>query len=104
MLLTSGIVARLTAIFTSVLIAGFIINNGLLLSYGLGDAPCGCFGILENIIQNKLSIMGALYVDIGMLVLVLIAVFCYPGNITSFRPWFLGTGRIANNSLSKEVG
>jgi len=89
LLLIMGIAAKLMAAFSSVLIAGFIANNSWLLSQGLGYDPCsGCFGMLERITQARLSTVGALYLDIGMLVLVLIILFCYPGNFLTTRPQF----------------
>ena len=91
LLLITGIAAKLMAAFSSVLIAAFIANNSWLLSQGLGYEPCsGCFGMLERITQSRLSTVGALYVDIGMLVFVLIILFCYPGNFLTTRPWFFG--------------
>ena len=89
LLLIMGIAAKLMAAFSSMLIAGFIANNSWLLSQGLGYEPCsGCFGMLERITQARLSTVGALYLDIGMLVFVLIILFCYPGNFLTTRPWF----------------
>ena len=99
LLLIIGIAAKLMSAFSLVLIAGFIANNSWLLSQGQGYQPCGCFGILERILQGKLSTMGALYLDISMLALVLITLFCYSGNFLTTRPWFLGTGKVANGSI-----
>ena len=88
-LLIMGITVKLMAAFSAVLIAAFIANNSWLLSQGLGYEPCsGCFGMLERITQARLSTVGALYLDIGMLVFVLIILFCYPGNFLTTRPWF----------------
>ena len=90
LLLIIGILAKLMAVFSLVLIAGFITNNSWLLSRGLGYEPCsGCFGIMERIIQVELSTVGALYMDIGMLALALIILLCYPGKFFTLRPWFL---------------
>ncbi len=95
LLLIIGIMAKLMAIFASVLIAGFIINNSWMLSRGLGYEPCGCFGIMERILQVELSTTGALYLDIGMLALALIILFWYRSNFLNIYPWFSGRGKIA---------
>ena len=89
LLLIVGIAAKLMAIFSSVLIVGFITNNSWLISRGLGYEPCDCFGVMERIIQVELSTTGALYLDIGMLASVLIILFCYQGRFFTLRPWFL---------------
>jgi len=88
-LLIIGIVAKLMAIFSLALTAGFITNNSWLISRGLGYEPCDCFGVMERIIQVELSTVGALYMDIGMLALALIILFCYPSRFFTIRPWFL---------------
>ena len=89
LLLILGIVAKLAAIFSLVLIAGFIINNSLMLIRGL-DFCSSCFG--PRIILPTLD---ALYIDIVMLALVLIILFCYRGHFFNIYPWFLKRGRIA---------
>ena len=90
LLLIIGIVVKSMAALSSVLIAGFMANNSWLISQGLGYEPCSdCFGMLERIIQARLSTVGALYIDIGMLVLALIILFYYPGNFLTACPWFL---------------
>ena len=95
LLLIFGIAAKLVATFSLVLIAGFIANNSLLLSLGLGDEPCGCFGIAETIAQARLSTIGSLYLDVVMLVLVLVLLFCYQRNFFNIYPWFLAGGKVA---------
>ena len=90
LLLIIGIAAKLMAVFSSVLIAGFITNNSWLFSRGLGYEPCECFGIMERIIHVELSTLGALYLDIGMLALVLIILLCYQSNFLDTHPWFWG--------------
>ena len=93
LLLIVGIATKLIAIFSSVLIVGFITNNSWLISQGLGYEPCDCLGIIERILQVELSSVGALYMDIGMLALAFVAVFCYPRKLLTTRLWFLGTGK-----------
>lgn len=95
LLLISGIATKLVNTFATVLIAGFITNNVWLLSQGLGDKPCGCFGIAERMAQARLSVLGSLYIDIIMLALVIVIFFCYQCNFFNVYPWFLRRGRIA---------
>ena len=104
LLLILGVVARLVAACSSALIAIFIINNSWLLSQGLGYEPCECFGILERILQGTLSTTGALYLDIIMLALAFVTIFCYPGKFLTVRPWFMRKGKIDNGSINKETG
>ena len=89
LLLITGVMAKLMAIFFSVLILGFIFTNSWLIAHGLAYEPCGCFGIFEKILQGKLSTIDSLVIDIGLLALVLIILFCYPGRFFDIRPWFL---------------
>jgi len=93
LLLIIGIATKLVAVFSSGLIAAFMVNNSWLLSQGLGHEPCDCFGVLEIIFQGSLSTTGALYLDIGMLVLAFIVVFCYPRHLLTTRLWFLRMGK-----------
>ena len=94
LLLIIGIAAKLMAVFSSALIVGFIANNSWLLSRGLGYEPCDCFGILEIITQAKLSTVGSLYLDIVMLALALVILFCCQSNFLNIYPWLLTRGRI----------
>jgi len=103
LLLIMGVATKIIATFSLALIAAFMANNSWLLSHGLRHMPCGCLGIVEeSLLRGELSVAGALYLDIGMLALVLIILFCYPGNFLTPRPWFLRT-RMAKDSTSKEV-
>ncbi|MFC1916295.1 MauE/DoxX family redox-associated membrane protein [Chloroflexota bacterium] len=90
LLLITGIVAKLVTAFSALLIAGFVANNVWALIHGLGDEPCGCFGLAERMAQAQLSIMGALYLDAAMLVLVFIVLICYQRGFFDINPWFLG--------------
>ena len=89
LLLIIGIAAKLVATLSLVLIAGFIINNSLMLIRVINFCP-SCFG--PRIILPTLD---ALYIDIVMLALVLIILFCYRGHFFNIYPWFLKRGRIA---------
>ena len=89
LLLFLGVAMRLTAVLASVLTVTFVIHNGWLLSQGWGQESCGCFGALETVLAGGLSTTGALWLDIGMLALALIVVFCYPYGFLTTRFWFL---------------
>ena len=93
LLLIIGVATRLMAVFSSVLIAGFITNNSWLLSQGLGYEPCPCFGIMERIIQVELTTLGALYLDVAMVALVLVILFYHPRTFLDIYPWFLGRNK-----------
>jgi len=93
LLLIIGIVPKLMAILSAVLIVGFITNNAWLLSRGLGYEPCTCFGILDRIIGVELSTTGSLYLDIVMLALVLIIVFCHQSSFLNVHSHFLARGK-----------
>jgi len=89
LLLIFGIVAKLAATFASVLIAGFITENSLLLIQGHERCP-SCFGP-----QLILRTSEALFIDIIMVILVLIIFFCYQSNFFNIYPWFLRRSEIA---------
>jgi len=72
-----------------------IAHNSWVIYQGLGYEPCGCLGILDRFLQGKFSTINALYMDIGMLALVLIILLCYPGKFFAIHPWFLRRGKIA---------
>ncbi len=94
-LLIIGIAAKFMASFSAALIVAFIANNSWMISLGLGSEPCGCFGRFGHLPPAQFSTIEALYLDIGMLALVLIILFCYPGNFLTIRPWFLREGKVA---------
>ena len=75
LLLITGILARPSASLALVLIIVFMANNSWLISHGFGDEPCGCFGALEEIAQLRLLIIGALSLDVVILVLALATLF-----------------------------
>jgi len=88
-LLITGSIARLVASFALALTVGLIANNTILLIQGLGDKPCNCFGEAERWVQLRLSIAGALYIDIVMLILGIMILFYYRGKFVNISPWFL---------------
>jgi hypothetical protein len=92
LLLILGILPKLMAVLSVVLIAGFITNKAWLLSQGLGYEPCTCFGIIDRILGIELSTRGSLSLDIIMLVLVLIVVLWHRSNFFNIYPQFLTRG------------
>jgi hypothetical protein len=91
-LLITGIAARLVASLALALTVSMIANNSILLVQGLGDKPCGCFGEAERLAQLSLSVTGALYIDVVMLVLGFMALLFYQGRFFNINPWFLRRG------------
>ncbi len=91
-LLITGIAARLVASLALALTVSMIANNSILLVQGLGDKPCGCFGEAERLAQLSLSVTGALYIDVVMLILGFMVLFFYQGRFFNINPWFLKRG------------
>ena len=100
-LLITGIALQFVALLSTVLIAAFMFHNSWMIAHGMGYQPCPCLGVFERVFQGKLSTIGSLYVDIGLLILALVIYFCYQGNLFDIRPWFLRRGRMANRSLEE---
>ena len=88
-LLITGIIARLTASLALVLTLGLIASNSIMLVQGLGDKPCGCFGEAERWVQLRLSVTGALYIDVVMLILGFMVLLFYQSRFFNITPWFL---------------
>ena len=88
LLLLIGIAARLMACLSSVLIFGFVANNIWMIVQGAGREPCGCFGVLEGFL-GTLSAQDALFLDLGMLGLVVITTLYYPSSFFDLRPGVL---------------
>lgn len=93
-----GIFPQIAAGISTLLVAAFILHNGWMIGQGLGYEPCGCLGIMDQIFGGKLSTIGSLYVDIGMVALALAVYFCYPGGLLNTRPWFLRWREIVESS------
>ena len=87
-LLIIGSAARLIACLSLVLTASLIVNNSVLFIQGFGDKPCGCFGAAERWAQYRLSVAGALYIDVIMLILGILVLLFYRGGFFSPYPWF----------------
>ena len=92
-LLILGIATKIMASLSAVLIMGFIAHNSWVITHGLGHEPCSCLGILERLFQGEFSTTEALYLDIGMLALVLIILLSYPESFSTIRPWFFKEDR-----------
>ena len=88
-LLIIGFATKLMACFSTLLIFAFIGTNSWMIKLGRAYEPCSCFGVFDKVFLGKLSTMDSLYLDIGMLALVLIILFYYPSDILTIRPWFL---------------
>ncbi len=91
-LLITGIAARLVASLALALTVSMVANNSILLVQGLGDKPCGCFGEAERLAQLGLSVTGALYIDVAMLILGFMVLLFYRGRFININPWFLKRG------------
>lgn len=103
-----GLSAKIFSGVSCFLVAGFIFTNAWLITRGLANKSCGCFGGIENALkierQVTLTSQGALYMDIGMLVLILVILLYYPGKFLSLEPWwwFLTRRKITGNSRNNE--
>jgi uncharacterized membrane protein YphA (DoxX/SURF4 family) len=87
-LLIIGIMPRFAAVLAGLLIAGFITHNAWRLNQGLAYTPCTCFGVLDRILGLELSTTDSLYLDIAMLVLAFLVIFCHKGRFFNIRPRF----------------
>jgi uncharacterized membrane protein YphA (DoxX/SURF4 family) len=92
LLLIIGVLPKLMAVIAAVLSAGFITDKVWLLSQGLGYEPCTCFGILDRILGVELSTTGSLYLDVIMLALVVIVLFCHKSSFFNIYPQFIARG------------
>lgn len=92
-----GVLLRFMSGISYLLIMGFIAQNILVIRRQLPADDCGCFGGLNDLLGVEkgitLSAQHALYMDIGMLVLSLLILFCYPGKLFTFKPWFWRGGK-----------
>ena len=88
-LLMLGVAARVVGGLSITLIGAFIFNNIWMINENLAEEACYCFGQLSNSLLGFISTRQALYIDIGMLALVVIILLLYPGKWLTLRPWFL---------------
>ena len=86
MLLIFGIAARFISVLALILIAGFITSNSIMIIRNL-SLCLSCFGP-----RIQLSTVSALTVDLIMVVLVVIILFCYRRKFFDIYPWFLKRG------------
>lgn len=84
-ILVTGIFTKCAVSCSLLLITGFITNNILLIANGLGDEPCGCFGM-----GYKLTVVDSLYLDGVMVALAVTILVLYPGRFFNKRPWYWG--------------
>ena len=89
LLLIIGVLPKLMAVISAVLIVGFITDKVWLLSQGLGYEPCTCFGVLDRILGVEISTTGSLYLDVIMLVLVIIILFWHKSSFFNIYPQFV---------------
>jgi uncharacterized membrane protein YphA (DoxX/SURF4 family) len=87
--LIAGVFTPIASLISAGLVAAFIFHNAWMIANGFAYTPCSCLGVLEQFIQGRLPTIGSLYIDIGMLVLVLLIYFGYQGNFFNWRPWYL---------------
>jgi len=82
-LLVVGVWVKCAASFSLLLTAGFITNNILLISMGLGGEPCNCFGM-----GKELTVMGSLLLDGIMVALAVTILAFYPARFFGVGPWY----------------
>ncbi len=98
LLLIAGVFTQLVALVSTALVAAFIFHNSWMISQGSGYEPCGCLGAFDKLFEGKLSTIGSLYVDIGLLILAVVVYFGYQGRFFALRPWFLRRGSMVSGS------
>lgn len=87
--LVAGVAVQVASLVAAGLVAAFIFHNSWMIANGYGYKPCSCLGVIEQLIEGKLSTVGSLYVDIVMMLLVLVIYFGYQGRFLNWRPWYL---------------
>ena len=81
--LVVGVAVKFATCLSLPLIAGFTINNFILFTRGLGNNPCGCFGM-----GNKMSVEGSLYLDSVMIACAIMILLYHRGKFFNKKPWF----------------
>lgn len=87
--LVTGFATQAVSLASCVLIACFMFQNTWMITHGMRNEPCSCFGIFERIFEGRLSTLNSLYIDIGMLVLALAIYILFQGGFKEWRPWFM---------------
>jgi uncharacterized membrane protein YphA (DoxX/SURF4 family) len=88
-LLIVGLWPRVMALIVIPLTFAFMANNLWTISQGVDKFPdCVCFGAWETITGARFTPTQSLFIDIGMLLLVLIIVFVHPGHFLASQFWF----------------
>ena len=90
LLLILGVAVKVVAGFSGLMIAGFIVNNIILLNLGMGNEPCGCLGDLVG----SLPVWGALFLDLVMVALVIMIFRFYPCDAKRVKPLYLKTASL----------
>jgi len=98
-----GIATQLVTILSTMLIVVFVFYNSWMIWHGFKNEPCACLGAFETLFQGKLSTATALYVDIGLLALVVLIYLSFKGKFFNLRPWFLGRAK-TGGSLAESQG
>jgi len=87
--LVFGIFPRIAAGLCLPLLIGFMANNSVAMSRGMGEFPsCGCFGVWETLF-GIVTPMQAMVLDVVLLMLVVIILVFHPTGLLHFRPWLI---------------
>jgi len=87
--LVFGIFPRIAAGLCLPLLIGFMANNSVAMSRGVGEFPsCGCFGVWETLF-GIVTPMQAMVLDVVLLMLAVIILVFHPTGLLHFRPWLI---------------
>jgi len=87
--LVFGIFPRIAAGLCLPLLIGFMANNSVAMSRGVGEFPsCGCFGVWETLF-GIVTPMQAMVLDVVLLMLAVIILVFHPTGFLHFRPWLI---------------
>lgn len=89
-LLVLGVIPKVAAVLSLLLLVGFMANNVWALSQRTEKfSSCSyCFGKWEKLL-GVISPAQALCLDLTLFCLALFVVLLYPGGFLNFRPWFI---------------
>jgi len=94
LLLLVRIWPRFCAVITLPLIASFMANNIYYIMQGKALEKCGCWGIWAIILGDPTHLQ-SFYIDIGLFVLALIAVFVDPARLFALPSWLAKPKKLA---------
>lgn len=86
-LLIMGIGIKLAASASALLIMGYLLSNAVMIQWGYGASPCGCFGM-----NGSLTVYGSLTIDIIMGILTVTILASYRGAYFNCIPLILTEG------------